>query len=256
MSSQENLPRSVIFLPGGVMPAAPQYEPLLKVLNGEVQPFLKDLDVYAGDEPPKDYRLDQEVEGVNRFAESNALSRFDLVAYSGGGAVALAFVARFPERVTSLALTEPAVIPSQQWFDEESAYRAEFERVMLLPPPEQMREFVRMHLRPAVPPPPSPSGPAPAWMAKRPAGLKAMAHAFTRYDLNLADLRRFDRPVYFALGSLTDAFEERMAEKLAMLFPNFRCEVYEGRHHFDPPQRAEPERYARALRELWRGAPQ
>lgn len=256
MSSQQHQPRSVIFVPGGTLPAALQYQPLLTALNGEVRPFLKDLEVYAGDEPPKDYRLDQEIEGVRRFAESNALSRFDLVAYSGGAAVVLAFVARFPEMVTSLALTEPAVIPSQQWFDEESAYRAGFEQVMLLPPPEQMREFVRLHLRSGVPPPPSPSRPAPAWMAKRPAGLKAMAHAFTSYDLNLADLRRFDRPVYFALGSLTASFEERMAEKLGTLFPNFRLEVYEGRHHFDPPQRAEPERYARALRELWQGAPQ
>lgn len=256
MSSQENRPRSVIFLPGGIMPAALQYQPLLNAMNGEVRPFTKDLEVYAGDEPPMDYRLEQEVEGIRRFAKSEGLAKFDLVGYSGGGAVALAFVARYPEEVSSLALTEPAVIPSQQWFHEESAYRAEFERVMLLPPAEQMRDFVRMHLRPGVLPPPPPSGPAPAWMAKRPAGLRAVARAFTAYDLNTADLRRFDKPVYFALGSLTDAFEERMAEKLGTLFPNFRCEVYEGRHHFDPPQRAEPERFARALRELWRGEPQ
>ncbi len=238
------------------MPAAPQYQSLLNALNGEVRPFLKDLEVYAGDEPPVDYRLEQEVEGVRRFAESNGLSRFDLVGYSGGGAIALAFVARYPEMVSSLALTEPAVIPSQQWFQEESAYQAKFNNVMLLPPAEQMREFVKMHLRSGVQPPPPPSGPAPDWMAKRPAGLKAMASAFNAYDLNLEDLRRFGGPVYFALGSLTNPFEERLAEKLGTLFPKFRCELYEGRHHFDPPQRAEPERFAQALRELWRVAPQ
>ncbi len=93
-------------------------------------------------------------------------------------------------------------------------------------------------------------------MAKQPAGLKALMGAFKAHDLNLADLRRFENPVYFALGSQTHSFEERMAEELGTLFPKFRCEVYEGRHHFDPPQRAEPERYARALRELWRAAPQ
>lgn len=58
MTSQENGPRSVVFLPGG--------------------------------EPPMDYSLNQEVEGVLRFAESNALARFDLLGYSGRGAVALA----------------------------------------------------------------------------------------------------------------------------------------------------------------------
>ncbi len=256
MINPENRPRPVIFLPGGIMPAALQYQPLLNVLDGEVQPFFKDLEVYAGDEPPADYSLEQEVEGIKRFAESNGLNHFDLIAYSGGGAVALAFVAKYSDQASSLALTEPAAIPSREWFRGESAYQAEFERVMRLPPAEQMREFVRLHLRPGVQPPPPPAGPSPTWMPKRPAGLRAMSHAFSTYDLSLGDLARFDKPVYFALGSLTDSFEERMAEILRGLFPNFRCEVYEGRHHFDPPQRAEPERYARALRELWQEAPQ
>jgi hypothetical protein len=35
------------------------------------------------------------------------------------------------------------------------------------------------------------------------------------------------------------------------VFPNFTLEVFEERHHFDPPHRAEPERLAASLRELW-----
>jgi hypothetical protein len=35
-----------------------------------------------------------------------------------------------------------------------------------------------------------------------------------------------------------------------------RLEVYEGRHHFDPPHRIEPERLAARLRELWERAAQ
>jgi len=30
-----------------------------------------------------------------------------------------------------------------------------------------------------------------------------------------------------------------------------RVDVYEGTHHFAPPQRLQPERFARALREPW-----
>jgi len=30
--------------------------------------------------------------------------------------------------------------------------------------------------------------------------------------------------------------------------------VFDGRHHFDPPDRAEPERYARLLEDHWRRA--
>ncbi len=251
MSSTYTSPRPVVFLPGGVMPAAPQYEPLLKALNGAVQPYLKDLEVYSGDEPPADYSMDLEVQALKQFAESNHLTHFDIVSYSGGAAIALAFVARYPGVATSLAMTEPAVIPSQEWFHDEAAKQAELKRIMSLPPPDQMREFLRSHLRPGVPPPPPPTGTPPPWMKKRPAGLKAMEHAFSAYDLNLQDLTRFAGPVYLAIGSLSDEIEERQATRLQGLFPDFRCEVYEGRHHFDPPQRAEPERYARALRELW-----
>ncbi len=253
MSAAQSPARPVVFLPGAIMPATLQYEPLLKVLKDQVRPFLKELEVYAGDAPPPDYHLDQEVEAIKRFAGANGLTAFDLVAYSGGGAVALAFVARYPEPVRSLALTEPAVIPSRQWRQEPQAraYLDEMNRVMSLPPPEQLREFMRANLRPGVQLPPPPPGPPPPWMAKRPAGLRAMASAFETYDFDLADLRRFGKPVYLAVGSLTSAVEEHKAETLRAFFPDFRLEIYEGLHHFNPPQRAEPERYARALRAMW-----
>ena len=37
-------------------------------------------------------------------------------------------------------------------------------------------------------------------------------------------------------------------------FPDFELEVFEERHHFDPPHRIEPERLARSLEALWRRA--
>jgi pimeloyl-ACP methyl ester carboxylesterase len=241
----------VLFLPGIIMPAAVQYEPLLRALNGSVQPFLKELEIYAGDEPPPDYGLEQEVKAIARFADTNRLPSFDLVGYSGGGAIALAFTARYPERVKSLALSEPAVIPSQTWMHREAASHAAFAQAMTLPPAERMREFMRLQLKPGVPLPPPPSGPMPDWMAKRPAGVQALLRAFRSYDLDLDELRTFTKPVYLAIGSLSDSIEERKANFLRALLPDFRLEVYEGRHHFDAPQRAEPERFARALHQLW-----
>jgi hypothetical protein len=38
-----------------------------------------------------------------------------------------------------------------------------------------------------------------------------------------------------------------MADRLATVFPDFTVEVYSGRHHFDPPNRAEPAHVAAAL---------
>ena len=35
------------------------------------------------------------------------------------------------------------------------------------------------------------------------------------------------------------------------VFPDFTLEVFEDRHHFDPPLRVEPERLARSLEALW-----
>jgi hypothetical protein len=42
-----------------------------------------------------------------------------------------------------------------------------------------------------------------------------------------------------------------MAVRLARVFPDFTLQVFEDRHHFDPPHRTEPERLTASLRNLW-----
>jgi hypothetical protein len=42
-----------------------------------------------------------------------------------------------------------------------------------------------------------------------------------------------------------------MAERLGDLFADYTLDVFEQRHHFDPPHRAEPERLAARLLEFW-----
>jgi pimeloyl-ACP methyl ester carboxylesterase len=241
----------VVFLPGAILPAAEQYAPLLAVLGDRVSPLLHDLELYATDAPPADYDLSAEVSGLKRAADTAGWDSFHLVGYSGGGAVALAFVGTYPGRVDSLALSEPAVIPSPEWLAQEPEFEAQLAAVMALPPDERMREFVRAHLRPGVLPPTPRPGDPPSWMAKRPAGMKVLARALWSAEIGFDQLRRFRNPAYLAIGSLSNAIEERKAETLARLFPGLEVEMYEGRHHFDPPQRAEPERFAAALLRLW-----
>jgi len=238
----------VVLVPGGVNPAAISYGPLLEVIKDEAGVVVKDLEVYATETPPPDYSLELEVEGIKRSAEAAGLKSFHLVGYSGGGAASLAFIAKYPEPVRSLALIEPAWIGINP---EDAADWSEMDRIMALPPNERMQAFIRAGLRPGVEPPPPPPGLPPPWMAKRPAGLEAMTRAFRAYDLDREDFRHFRRPVYLALGSLSHPIEEHKAKVLTSLFPDIRVEVYEGLHHFNPPHRAEPERFARALRELW-----
>src|SRR5439155_540100 len=112
--------------------------------------------------------------------------------------------------------------------------------------------FVEAQLAAGVEPPPRPTGPAPPWMSTRPAGIDGFLDAFDGYQPDLEVLRRFDRPVYFALGGRSNPdLYARIAVRLGAVFSDFTLERYEDRHHFDPPHRIEPRRVAAALRRIW-----
>lgn len=244
----------MLLLPGIVLPAEPAYRLLIAALGPDVEAVANDLEIYAPPEPPAGYSLDVEIEAVLREADTRGWGRFHLVGYSGGGAASLAFAAVRPDRLASLALLEPAwagnwVTPAEEalWF--------EYDRLEGLPVEEFMPTFMGLQLKRGVPLPPPPTGDPPPWMAKRPAGVRAIMRAFKQGDIDREALLRFDRPVYFALGGLSnpDQYGE-MAKRLGRVFPDFEVEVFEERHHFDPPHRIEPDRLAKSLRALWQRA--
>jgi pimeloyl-ACP methyl ester carboxylesterase len=243
-------------VPGGIMPSSLSYGSLLAVLGDEVEAIAKELEVYAGATPPSDYGLELEVDGIARAADAAGVGDFHLVGYSAGGASSLAFPAEHPERLRSLALIEPAWIGNEGLTAEMEADLAELQRVVALPPEERMPAFLFWQMRPGVEPPAQLLHPTsvPPWMATRPAGLAAVARAFNTYHLDRKRFRSFSQPVYYALGSLSTPYYERAARALAEVLPGLEIETYEGRSHLEPPHRAEPERFARALRNLWRRA--
>jgi pimeloyl-ACP methyl ester carboxylesterase len=245
----------VILLPGIVLPTEPAYGALIAALGPDVEAVAKDLEVYATPELPEDYSLDVEVAGVLREADARGWERFHLVGYSGGGAASLAFAAARPERLASLALLEPAWAGNWDLSPAEKAVWREHDRLEGLPVDQFMQTFMRLGLKPGVPLPAPPPGDPPPWMAKRPAGIRAIQRAFKRGGIDREALRRFDRPVYFALGALSnpDQYAE-IAKRLSQVFSDFELEVFEERHHFDPPHRIEPERLAHSLKTLWRRA--
>ncbi len=245
---------AVVLLPGSVLPAEPAYGALLEVLGERVDAVAKDLEVYSGEQPPLDYGLDAEVAGIVREADAHGFDRFHLVGYSGGGAASLVFTAAHGERLLSLALLEPAWAGNDRT-PEEEALMERFRALKSLPHDQFMAGFVRLQLAPGVELPPPPDGPPPAWMAKRPAGVRAFLEAFDKGDLDVEALRTFDRPVYFALGGRSNPdYFGRMAERLAATFPDFSIETFPERHHFDPPHRIEPEHLANSLLVLWQRA--
>ncbi|HXL44384.1 MAG TPA: alpha/beta fold hydrolase [Gaiellaceae bacterium] len=245
----------VMLLPGIVLPAEPVYGALIEALGPDVEAVAKDLEVYATPEPPQDYSLEVEIEGVLREADAHGWARFHLVGYSGGGAASLALAAARAERLASLALLEPAWAGNWDLSPAEKALWVQFDRLEGLPVEQFMSTFMRLGLKPGVPLPAPPPGDPPPWMAKRPAGIRAIQGAFKRSDIDGEALRHFDRPVYFALGALSnpDQYGE-IAKRLSGVFPDFELEVFDERHHFDPPHRIEPERLANSLKKLWERA--
>ncbi len=245
----------MILLPGIVLPAELAYGALIDALGPDIDALAKDLEVYATPEPPADYSLDLEVAGVLREADARGWERFHLVGYSGGATASLAFATARPARLASLALLEPPWAGTWDQSPAERAIRLEHERVGELPDEQLMPAFVQLGLKPGVALPPPPSGEPPPWMARRPAGIRAIERAFKGGEIDREALRRFDRPVYLALGALSnpDQYGE-VARRLSTVFPDFELEVFDERHHFDPPHRIEPERVANSLKALWRRA--
>jgi pimeloyl-ACP methyl ester carboxylesterase len=242
----------VILLPGAVMPAKLAYGALLDALGDDVQAVAKELEIYAGAAPPAGYTLQHEIDGVLRTADAAGFDRFHLVGYSAGGASSLAFAARHPERLLSLALIEAAWMGNDELSAEEQTIRRESDRIAALPPEQMLPAFVANQLAAGVEPPPPPPGPQPPWMASRPAALRTLLETFRVSSLDLDRLRAFDKPVLFALGGRSNPdYYGRMAERAGTIFPDMTLEVFAERHHFDPPHRIEPERTATVLRALW-----
>lgn len=242
----------VILLPGVVLPAALAYSGLVAALGDTCECIPKELEVYADPEPPNGFGLDNEVEGIARAAQHSGFEGFHLVGYSGGGASSLAFAATYPERLLSLALLEPAWAGNEGLGPEEHALWTELGRIKGLPPDQRMPAFMRAQVAADTPLPPPPDGPQSPWMASRPAGVVALLEAFPNFQLDLDALRGFQRPVYYAVGGRSNPdYFARQADRLSTVFTDFTVEVYDERHHFDPPHRAEPDRLAASLTRMW-----
>ncbi len=243
----------IVLLPGGVLPAQPAYAALLAELGDDVDARPKELEMYAGDTvPPPGYSLETEIQGIRRVADEAGFGTFHLVGYSAGGASSLAFASRHPDRLRSLALMEPAWAGRTGQTPDEAAVFDRFRAIPRMAPDEIMPAFIRTQLAPGVDPPPPPPGPPPAWMPSRLKGIGGFLGAFDAFEPDLDVLRRFDRPVYFALGGRSNPdLYARMATRLAAVFPDFTLDRFEERHHFDPPHRIEPARLAAALRRFW-----
>jgi pimeloyl-ACP methyl ester carboxylesterase len=163
--------------------------------------------------------------------------------------VALAYTAKHPERVLSLAVDEPASDFTEADFAD--AAWAKLDEAAALPDRESMRRFLALQLAPGVHPPQPPPGPPPPWMATRPAGMRAFVGALRTYRVDPSSYAAFDGPVYYSFGSLSHPRWVAMKERLSKAFQDFTAEGYEGLHHLHTSHQAVPERVAQRLLEMW-----
>lgn len=238
---------AVIFLPGVIAPAAVRYAPLIRELEGRVQAFTKDLELYGGATPADDYSIAAEVAGVVAAADSADIGSFYLYGHSAGGAVALAVAEHYPGRLLGLAVDEPA---SDFTVATTAAWEAALAPLAALPEDERMSAFMRAQVGPGVQLPPAPSGPPPEWMSSRPAGVRTFAAALGAYELPDGP-SAFVGPVYYSFGSLTNPIWRDIRDRLASRFPRFTAEEYQGLHHLNTSYAVEPSRVAAALANVW-----
>jgi pimeloyl-ACP methyl ester carboxylesterase len=243
----------IICVPGGVAPAARRYAPLIASVGEAADLYLKDLELYRDAAPPSDYAIELELASIDQLADSLRLDRFHLVGYSGGGFVSLAYSGTRPERLLSLGLFEPAMIPGRLTAREQNEVGALTHKLEGLTGPEFMSTFVREQVKPGVHIPEQ-TGPFPPEMQNRPAGLAVLMRAFSRYEFNRESLRAGRFPVYTGYGGQTHELEEVKAGILAQLFSDIRVQRFEGVHHFVPPEEIYTPAHAESLRELWRRA--
>lgn len=234
------------------MPASLRYVPLFRALGGGSVLLAHELALYAAAPAiPAGYSMEQEVDALDRATHAAGLERFHLYGHSGGGAVALAYVAAHPERVISLALDEPSTDFSQE--DLTSPYWSQIRRLRDLPAEERIPAFRRLQVRPGVDLAPLPDR-RPSWMEHGPERIAAFSDAVARPAIPFGRYRAFDGPVYYSYGGLTHPRYDQIRARLSSAFRDLRAELYLGLHHLECSHQVEPDRVASALRALWRSS--
>ena len=244
----------VICIPGSVAPAAQRYRPLIEAAGDSAAFNTKDLEVYREAEPPADYAIEQELDAIDRLADSVGLPRFHLVGYSGGGFISLAYAGTRPERLLSLALFEPAQIPGTLTPEEQAFFTELKAKLDGLHGPEFMASFVREQVKPGASLSPPPAGPVSPEMQKRPAGIAALIRAFGEYGFDRATLRTGRFPVYYGYGDLSHDEQALKAGILSQLFSDIHVHRFAGVHHFVPPEMIYTAEHVEALVTLWQEA--
>ena len=236
--------RQIIFVaPEG----APElFKRVVAALGEEINPTFKDMELLPIGQPIEEWTLDGEAQALLAIADAENLETFDLVGYSGGAAVSLAFAASYPARLRSLALIEPPWIGNDIWSDEERRFVDGFDALLELPPKELVATFFKL-FAPGVNVPLPPDEKRVARMAE---ALRMVWLGYRAKPLDRRLLAQINAPVYLPVGGRSAPRMRALAELLANAFRYARVEVFAEQHHFDLLPRAAAD-FAAGLAKTW-----
>lgn len=226
----------VVLVPGGLsgwLSWIPFVEPLAKDRQ-VVRVQLRSIEITEAGAPyPPGYGTLTEREALRATADALGLERFDLVGWSYGGHVALAFALEYPQRVHTLTVIEPAAlwILREQGYSSEGLRQAEaFDRSLAGKriTVNDLKEFLVVAglSEPGQEVEALPSWPV--WVRNR----QVMSTFGTIWDYtdSLERLRSLDVPVLGVKGAETADYAAAVVDRLVATAPNGRLLTLPGGH--------------------------
>jgi pimeloyl-ACP methyl ester carboxylesterase len=173
------------------------------------------------------WSIRQEVEVLGEVAVAGRL--WDLVGYSGGAAMCLAFAETYLDRVASLTLIEPPWIGNDTWSEEEAVFAARFNALLGLDDRATYTGFTELFAPGVVPH----ATDDPVFVARMARALRAVWRGYRTTSLDRTYLSRFRGPVLLPLGDRSNPRMAAQARLLEAVFPHARVLRLAGAHHFD-----------------------
>jgi pimeloyl-ACP methyl ester carboxylesterase len=173
------------------------------------------------------WSIGEEVEAITRVADAG--STWDLVGYSGGAAICLAFAAANLGRVGSLTLIEPPWIGNDPWSVEQVAFAAAFDRLI-------WKEDHACHVgffdlfAPGTAPPALNDTAALERIIK---AVRTVWRGYSGTPLDRDALTQFRGPVLLPFGDRSAPRMAKQAQFLSKMFSNADILEIAGAHHFN-----------------------
>jgi pimeloyl-ACP methyl ester carboxylesterase len=220
---------------------------LVEELSDIVDPMFKGFELAEASQPSWDWEVKHEVEAIDQLIRDNDIQNYDLVGYSSGASVLLAYLTGDFKKPNTAVLIEPLWIGNDEWSDEEIDYRREFDEMLALSPLEIATAFKALFVQ-------GNTGKLPDRNEKqleRDALNKRISwKGFMHTNLDRDTLKTLNIPVYLPVGTKSHPRMIQAAQFLSKLFPDVNIEFLEGQHHLNICFKG-AKQMAQVIRRMW-----